>query len=421
MAMNRRTFGIGALALTGVVMAPQVMSAGRPKVAVVGGGAGGATVARYLARATKGAVDITLIEPTRTYYTCFFSNLYLGGFREFDSIGHSYGTLASEFGINVVHDWATGVDRDKKTVQLASGGSVAYDRLVIAPGIDFKYETVPGYGIDSANKMPHAWKAGSQTQLLKAQVENMREGGTFVMVAPPNPFRCPPGPYERVSMVAHVLKQKNPKAKIIVLDPKEKFSKQGLFQEGWNKHYAGMVEWLPGSISGKIERIDAETMEIKTDAETFKADVANVIPGQRAGEIATRAGLTDASGFCPIVPATMQSQIDENIYLVGDSTIAGDMPKSGFSANSQAKVAAMAIQASVTGSKLFPARFANTCWSLIATDDGVKVGATYEATAEKIASTESFISKTGEDAQLRKRTYEESIGWYEGITKDIFG
>jgi sulfide dehydrogenase [flavocytochrome c] flavoprotein subunit len=422
MTISRRTFGLGALALTGAAVAPSIIAAAtRPNVVVIGGGAGGGTAARYLAKAAKGDINVTLIEPTRTYYTCFFSNLYLGGFREFQSIGHSYGTLASEYGINVVHDWATAIDRSKKTVRLASGADVAYDRLVVSPGIDFKYETVPGYGITSANKMPHAWKAGSQTQLLKAQVENMREGGTFVMVAPPNPYRCPPGPYERISMVAYTLKQKNPKAKIIVLDPKEKFSKQPLFQEGWAKHYPGMVEWLPASITGKIEMVNAETMEIKAGGETFKADVANVIPGQRAGEIAMSAGLANQSGYCPIVPATMQSQMDENIYLVGDSTIAGDMPKSGFSANSQAKVAAMAIRASLTGSKLFPARFANTCWSLIADNDGVKVGAKYEATAEKIAKTEGFISKTGEDAQLRKVTYEESIGWYDGITKDIFG
>ena len=421
MKISRRTFGLSTIALAAAAVAPQVMAAARPNVVVVGGGAGGGTVARYLAKAAKGDINITLIEPTRTYYTCFFSNLYLGGFRDFSSIGHSYGMLASEYGINVVHDWATAVDRNKKMVKLASGADVPYDRLVLSPGIDFNYESVPGYGLNSTNNMPHAWKAGSQTQLLKAQVDNMREGGTYIMVAPPNPFRCPPGPYERVSMVAHILKKNNPKAKIIILDPKEKFSKQALFQEGWSKHYPGMIEWLPGSITGEIERVDAEAMEIHAGGEVFKADVANVIPGQHAGKIALSAGLANETGFCPIVPATMQSQMDENIYLVGDTTIAGDMPKSGFSANSQAKVAAMALRASLTGSKLFPARFANTCWSLIDTNDGVKVGAKYEATDEKIAKTEGFISKTGEDAQLRQRTYEESIGWYDGITKDIFG
>jgi len=421
MRINRRTFGIGALAAAGTIVAPGLARAARPKVAVIGGGAGGATVARYIAKGSKGEIDVTLIEPTRTYYTCFFSNLYIGGFRTYDSIGHSYGALASEYGVNVVHDWATSVDRDKRTVGLASGGMVTYDRLIVAPGIDFRYETVPGYGIEAANRMPHAWKAGSQTQLLRAQVEAMPEGGTFVMVAPPNPYRCPPGPYERVSMIAHILKQKNPTAKIVIVDPKEKHSKQALFQEGWAEHYPDMIEWVPASFAGKIERIDAEAMEIHTDSEVFKADAANVIPGQKAGKIAEMADLTNDTGFCPIVPATMQSQMDENVYLLGDATIAGDMPKSGFSANSQAKVAAMAVRASLTGSKLFPARFANTCWSLIGTDDGVKVGAKYEATDDKIAKTEGFISKTGEDGQLRKQTYEESIGWYEGITADMFG
>ena len=400
---------------------PNIASAAKPRVVVVGGGAGGATAARYIAKAAPGMFDVTLIEPTRTYYTCFFSNLYLGGFRDFASIGHSYGKLASEYGINVVHDWATAVDRSARTISLASGSSIGYDRAIIAPGIDFRYETVPGYGVESANRMPHAWKAGSQTQLLKAQVEAMPEGGLYMMVAPPNPFRCPPGPYERVSMVAHLLKQKNPTAKIIIVDPKEKFSKQALFQEGWAKHYEGMIEWLPTSFVGELENIDAVNMEVRTGSETFKPDVCNVIPGQRAGQIATLAGLTDDNGYCPIVPATMQSKMDENIYVVGDATIAGDMPKSGFSANSQAKVAAMAVRASLTDSKLFPAKYSNTCWSLIGTDDGVKVGASYEPTDEKIASTDSFISMTGEDAVLRKRTYEESLGWYDGITADIFG
>ena len=417
---RRHVLGAGAAGVAALA-APMVMAQGRPRVVVIGGGAGGATTARYVAKDSKGAIDVTLIEPTRTYYTCFFSNLYLGGFRDLQSIAHTYGRLAADYGINVVHDWAVAIDRDRREVALAGGARVPYDRLVVAPGIDFKWESVPGYGLDAQNEMPHAWKAGSQTELLKAQVENMREGGTFVMVAPPNPYRCPPGPYERVSMVAHVLKQRNPKAKILILDPKEKFSKQALFEEGWQEHYPGMIEWLPASVSGGVTRVNPATMEIETEIETFKADVANVIPAQKAGRIAEEAGLTNETGFCPIVPATMQSRVDENIHVLGDACIAGDMPKSGFSANSQGKVAAMAVRAALTGSKSFPPRFSNTCWSLIATDDGVKVGARYEATEEKIAKTEGFISKTGEPPELRKRTYEESLGWYAGITKDIFG
>jgi len=421
MRMNRRHVLGAGIAGIATLSAPAVMGQARPRAVVVGGGAGGATAARYIAKDSKGAIDVTLIEPTRRYYTCFFSNLYIGGFRTLDSIGHGYGALASNHGINVVHDWAIAIDRDAKIVALASGGSVPYDRLVVSPGIDFRYETVPGYGLAAQNAMPHAWKAGSQTELLKAQVLAMPEGGTFVMVAPPNPFRCPPGPYERVSMVAHQLRQTNPTAKIIILDAKEKFSKQTLFENGWKAHYPEIIEWLPASITGGVLRVDPATMEIETDLDTFKADVANVIPGQKAGHIAEAAGLTNDTGFCPIVPATLQSQMDENIHLLGDASIAGDMPKSGFSANSHGKVAAMAVRAALTESKAFPPKFANTCWSLIDTDDGIKVGARYEATPEKIAKTEGFISKVGESADMRRQTYQESLGWYAGITADIFG
>ncbi len=419
---SRRTFnrGLGASVAATTLGMPFVARAANPKVVVIGGGAGGGTAARYIAKDSKGAIDVMLIEPSKTYYTCFFSNLYLGGFRDYASIGYTYERMAAQ-GVAVVHDWAETVDRDKKMVHLASGARVAYDRLVVSPGIDIKYDSVPGYSVEASARMPHAWKSGTQVQVLKALVENMKQGGTFVMVPPPNPYRCPPGPYERISMIAHLLKQKNPKAKILVLDPKEKFSKQALFQEGWERHYEGMIEWLPASITGGVKMVDAGAMTIKTDEETIKADAASVVPAQIAGRIAHKAGLTDDSGWCPIIPKTMQSKLDENVHVLGDASVASAMPKSGFSANSQAKVVAMAVRGALTGSRTFDPRFANTCWSLIATDDGVKVGAAYKAGAEKIEVTSKFISKTGEDDALRKQTYEESVGWYEGITKDIFG
>ncbi|MEM6489383.1 MAG: NAD(P)/FAD-dependent oxidoreductase [Pseudomonadota bacterium] len=420
MTLNRRNVLGAGVATVAALSAPPAIGKTRPRVAVIGGGAGGGTAARYIAKDSGGAIDVTLIEPTRTYYTCFFSNLYLGGYRSLTSIAHSYGTIARS-GVNVVHDWATGVDRDARQVALAGGGRVDYDRLIVAPGIDFVPGSVPGWSLDAQNAMPHAWKGGSQTELLRAQIEAMPEGGVYVMVAPPNPYRCPPGPYERVSMVAHYLKQNNPTAKILIFDPKEKFSKQGLFQEGWEEHYPGMIDWLDASFTGPLEEVRPATMEIVVGGEVTKADVCNCVPGQKAGRIAEQAGLTDDSGFCPIVPSTMQSQLDDNVYVLGDATIAGDMPKSGFSANSQAKVAAMAVRAALTGSKVFPARFSNTCWSLISTENGVKVGARYKATDAKIAKTEGFVSQNGEDAALRKQTYEESLGWYAGITADIFG
>jgi len=392
----------------------------KPRVIVVGGGAGGATIARYLAKDSKGELEVVLIEPARTYYTCFFSNLYLGGFQTYESLGHSYGKLATEYGINVVQDYAVGVDRDAKSVTLASGSVLPYDRLVLSPGIDFVEGSVPGWFTTAQHLMPHAYKGGSQTQLLQAQMAAMPQGGTFAMVAPPNPYRCPPGPYERISMVAHHLKTNNPTAKILLLDPKDKYSKQGLFEEGWNTHYPGMITRIGPDMGGNVIEVRPDTMEVVVDGEVEKVDVCNVIPAQRAGNIATIAGVTDAN-WAPVHPDSMLSKMDENIYVLGDSTNQGDMPKSAFSANSQAKVSANHIRGALTGSTVFPAKYSNTCWSLIAPDDGVKVGASYEPTLEKIASVESFISQTGEDAALRKATYEESLGWYAGITTDMFG
>jgi len=393
---------------------------GKPRVVVVGGGAGGATAARYIAKDSAGAIDVVLIEPSRTYYTCFFSNLYLGGYRDMASLGHSYGALAAQ-GVNVVHDWAVGVDRDAKTVALAGGGSVPYDKLILSPGIDFRDGAVQGWDTSAQNAMPHAYKAGSQTELLRAQMESMPQGGTYAMVAPPNPFRCPPGPYERVSMVAHYFKEHNPTAKILIFDPKAGFSKQGLFEDGWNRHYAGMVEWISPDFGGAVDEVRPGSMEVVADGEVVKVDVCNVIPAMKAGRIADLAGVTNDAGWAPVNPRNMADRADENIYVLGDSSQQGDMPKSGFSANSQAKVCANAVRGELTGSAVFPARFSNTCWSLLDTNDGVKVGASYEATDEKIAKTSGFVSQVGEDAATREATYGESVGWYDGITADMFG
>lgn len=419
MTISRRGF-IAATAAASAMAAPMLRAAGKPRVVVIGGGAGGATAARYIAKDSKGAIDVTLVEPTRSYYTCFFSNLYIGGFRSIDSIAHSYGTLASQYGINVVHDWAVGIDRDARTVTLAGGAVLPYDRLVLSPGIDFVDGAVPGWDVTAQNKMPHAYKAGSQSELLAAQISAMPKGGVFALIAPPNPYRCPPGPYERVSMVAHKLRAENPTAKILVVDPKPKFSKQGLFEEGWQRHYGGMIERIGPDFGGDNVSVDPDAMTVNIDGSVEKVDACNVIPAMKAGRICDIAGITEGN-WAPVSGHTMQSRLDENIHVLGDACAQGDMPKSGFSANSQAKVAAMAIRGALTGSKVFPAKFSNTCWSLIDTDDGVKVGASYQATDEKIAKVDGFVSQTGEDAALRKATYEESIGWYAGITADMFG
>lgn len=418
--ISRRRFQQTAAAGTAVLAAPAIVraqSAGR--VVVIGGGAGGGTVAKYVKKDAP-ELDVTLIEANPQHTTCFYSNLYLGGFVDFDSITHGYGGIEG-YGVNVINAMASGVDAAAKTVTLEDGSTVDYDKLVLAPGIDFKWEAIEGYDEAAAEIMPHAYKAGVQTRLLKEKVEAMVEGGTFVMSAPPNPYRCPPGPYERVCMIARQFKETNPTAKIIILDAKEKHSKQALFQEAWANHYDGMIEWVPGDFGGKVAAVDAQAMTITSeDGETFEADAANIIPPQKAGMIAEAAGATDGTGWCPINPHSMASTIVDDIHIVGDACIPGDMPKSGFSANSQAKVCAMAIRHELTGSQKFPARFRNTCWSTLAEADTVKVGANYEATDEKITKTEGFISDVGESANVRKQTREEADAWYDSITTDVF-
>ncbi len=424
MQITRRSFIGSSTATLGTLAlgAPAVLGQAKSRVVVVGGGPGGATAAKYIAKDAKGAIEVTLVEPSKQFVTCFHSNLYVGGFKSMENITHSYDKLAAAHGIKLNHQAAASIDRDKKEVKLADGSVLGYDRLVLSPGIDLKYDSVPGWGQEHEEAMPHAWKAGKQTELLRSRLDAVPDGGIIVMIAPPNPYRCPPGPYERVSMMAHTLKAAGKKnAKIVIIDPKEAFSKQGLFQEGWEKHYPKMVEWFSPKIHDGLKSVDPKTNTVVTGFETYKnAALVNVIPAQMAGKIARDAGLANETGFCPIDPANMRSAKDANVYVVGDACIAGDMPKSAFSANSQAKVAAMMVRGDLTGAQTFPARYTNTCWSLIETDDTVKVGGRYEAKDGKIAAVETFVSKTGEAPELRKQTQEENIGWYSGITADMF-
>lgn len=423
--LTRRDFtslaGASLATATTPLFAPAVLGQAKPRVVVVGGGPGGGTVARYVAKDSNGAVDVTLIEPQKNFTTCFFSNLYVGGFRSFQSITHGYQNVARS-GVRVVHEWARSINRDGKQVVLASGGRVPYDRLVLAPGIDLKWDSVRGYSEAAAETMPHAWKVGAQTSALTKRLNSLSDGALIVMVAPPNPYRCPPGPYERISMFAHVLKTKGHKrSKIIIVDAKPNFSKQALFMEGWERHYPGMVEWQDQKVHGGIQWVDPKVNQVVTDLATYKAALVNVIPAQTAGRIALTTGLADQSGFCPIDPESMRSKMDAKVYVVGDACIPGDMPKSAFSANSQAKVAAMTIRSELTGSRAFPARYANTCWSLIAPDDNVKVGGAYEPGDGKIKQASAFVSQRGEAAEIRKQNFRESLDWYAGIVGEVFG
>ncbi|MDO5631985.1 MAG: NAD(P)/FAD-dependent oxidoreductase [Paracoccus sp. (in: a-proteobacteria)] len=420
MIVSRRSVlgGIGlALAAPAMVRA-QAASA---HVVVVGGGFGGATAARYLRRLNPD-LRITLVEPAQRFVTCPFSNLYLGGLRTWDSIGHGYDDLRVQ-GIEVVHATAQDVDSTARTVTI-DGGTLNYDRLILSPGIDIRWNALEGYDEAAANLAPHAWKAGPQTQLLKSQLEAMPDGGTFVMSITDGAFRCPPGPYERASMVAHYLKMNKPASKILLLDSKDSFSKQGLFRQGWDALYGDMIEWVSLSDDGQVLRVDAAARQVETAfGAVHQADVLNVVPPQKAGWIADRAGVTDATGWVPVRAGRFESALVPGIYVVGDATIAAPMPKSGFCANAQGKVAAAAISAELAGQEPPPASFANTCYSLIGPDWGISVAGVYAADGDSVVEIEGAggVSPIDADADFRKAEAVYGAGWYDAISADIWG
>src|SRR6266704_880705 len=374
---TRREFGYltGGMALA--ALGPRLAaSEAKAKVVVVGGGIGGATAAKYLAGGAR-TIEVTLVEPKTNYTTCFFSNLYLAGLCSLESLTHGYETLAQRYGINVIHDAVTAIDPLAKNVSLEGGAQLSYDRVVLAPGIAFRAGAIDGYDDAAMQIMPHAWTAGPQTELLRQQLESMADGGVFVLVAPPDPFRCPPGPYERASLIAYYFKQYKPRAKILILDAKDSFFAQDVFEDGWNRHYPGMIEWLPGQFTGGIKAVDVKGRLIKTAGDTFKADVANVIPAQEAGRLAQQARLVDQSGWCPIDPMTFESKLQSGIHVIGDAAKAGNMAKSAFASNSQAKVCAFAILAALTRSERFAPHLFNTCYTLLAADDAVTSAISY--------------------------------------------
>jgi sulfide dehydrogenase [flavocytochrome c] flavoprotein subunit len=423
--ITRREFlkftGAGALALgAGGGLARAQLTPAGPHVVVVGGGFGGATVARYL-RLDHPDIRVTLIEPSKQFVTCPFSNLVLGGLRTMESITHGYDGLR-KLGVSVVHDHVAQIDPGRKRLTLASGKDFTYDKLVLSPGISFKWGAIKGYDEKAAEHMPHAWKAGPQTLLLKKQLEAMRDGGVVVIAAPPNPFRCPPGPYERASMIAHYLSKHKPRSKILILDAKDNFSKQGLFQDGWAKLYPGMIEWVPGAKGGKVIEVDVKNHLVITELDKHKADVANIIPPQSAGEIALKTGLANESGFCPVDPKTFESTIQKDIHVVGDSSIAGALPKSGFAANSEAKLCAASIASQLKGQPLPDATFVNTCYSLVGPEYGISVAGVYRITEKGITEVPGAggVSPKEADAGFRADEAKYAFGWYASIAKDIW-
>jgi len=421
--INRRNFikiAGGAAAVSAIGFPAIAAAAGKKQVVIVGGGTAGATAAKYIRRADD-SVEVTLIEPNEYYYTCYLSNEVLGGHRKLESLKFGYDGLRKH-GVTVVQDTVIAIDAAARKVTTKGGKSFSYDRCIVAPGISFR-DNIEGYDEAAAEKFPHAWKAGEQTALLRRQLEAMSDGGTVLIAAPPNPFRCPPGPYERASQIASYLKTHKPKSKILIVDAKDKFSKQGLFQQGWERHYPGMIEWKKGAdTGGGIMRVDAKAGTVSTDFDDMKVDVANIIPAQKAGVIAAAAGLTDDSGWCPIMGSTFESTIHKGIHVIGDAAIAKPLPKSGYAANSQAKVVAAAVVELVNGREPGTPSWVNTCYSLITPDDGISVAMVYNLVDGKVAKVEGSGGLTPMDSSPadRKREVQYAYSWFDNITHDIF-
>jgi len=419
-ALSRRAL-VGAL-----LAAPAISHAqAAPRLVVVGGGFGGASAARF-ARLHAPDVAVTLIEPQPRFITCPYGNLVLGGIRRMEDITHGYEGLAAR-GVRIVADRVVGIDPVARSLRLGGGATLGYDRLILSPGIAIRWGALEGYDEAAADLLPHAWIAGdgAQTRLLRAQLEAMPDGGVVGLSIPANPFRCPPGPYERISMIAHYLKQNKPRSKILALDAKEGFSKQGLFQDGWRALYGDMVEWVPSNRDGKVVKVDPREKVLESEFGTrHRVDVGNVIPPQSAARIAIDAGLADASGWVPVNPITFESRAAPGIHVVGDATIPGPMPKSGYVANTTAKQAAASAIAMLRGAAPPQAVYFNTCYSHVGMDYGISVVGIYRPNAEGTAIVEvpnsGGVSPRGDLPEQRRLEALYADAWYASITQDMF-
>jgi sulfide dehydrogenase [flavocytochrome c] flavoprotein chain len=392
-----------------------------PRVVVIGGGFAGASCARALRQLDPG-IAVTLVEPNTTFTACPFSNAVIAGMRELSAQQFTYERVAAD-GIVLARTTATAVDPHARSVTVADGARLPYDRLVLAPGIDLRWGALPGYDEAAAEQVPHAWRAGEQTLLLRRQLEAMPDGGLVVITAPPNPFRCPPGPYERASLIAHYLKTKKPRAKLLVLDAKDTFSKQRLFQAAWAELYPGVLEWVPLSKGGSVTAVEVATRTVVTDFGRHKAAVANVIPPQKAGRIADAAGVADRSGWCPIDPVTFESRLQPSIHVIGDAAIAGAMPKSAFAANSQAKTCAAAVARLLKGTAPSTPKLINTCYSLVAPDYAISIAGVYQPSSGQLADVPGAGGVSPTEAPRATRAAEAVLAeaWFRTIAAEVFG
>jgi sulfide dehydrogenase [flavocytochrome c] flavoprotein subunit len=403
--------GIASAAAASALPHP-LLAQGAARIVVIGGGFGGASCARTL-RQLDPKLQVTLVEPNQVFTACPFSNEVISGLRELPMQQFRYDRIAAS-GVTVIAQAAAKIDPQGRTVTLADGSLLPYDRLVLAPGIDLRFDALPGYDEATAARMPHAWKAGEQTILLRKQIEAMADGGTVVLAVPAAPLRCPPAPYERASLIAHYLKNNKPRSKVLILDAKDGFSQQKLFEAAWKELYPGMIERIALSQGGRVTSVEA-------DFGNYTADVASVIPPQKAGRIAEIAGAADNTGWCPIDPVNFTSKLVPNIHVIGDACIAGQLPKSASAAHAQGKACAAVIVNMMSGKPPEAPRLTGACYNTVEPGYAFSLSGIYQPKDGQFAEVESATSPVNAPREERRREAERAENWFKTITVDIFG
>lgn len=423
MSLDRRDFlklgvaGIAIGAFPGLAFATsEIIPKKGQRVVIVGGGFGGATAAKYMRMWSNNKIDVVLVERNPQFISCPMSNTVLGGSRTIGDLTRSYDTLKKKYGVKLVQGEVTAIDTQKQTVMLAQG-HLGYDRLIIAPGVDFMFEQIEGLNAEVAGEsIPHAWKAGAQTVLLRKQLEAMPDGGVCVIGVPKAPYRCPPGPYERACQIAFYLKNNKPKSKVLVLDANPDItSKKGLFMAAWKDLYPGMVEYRANAM---VTKVNVAGKTVSTEFEDVKADVLNVIPPMKAGVIASMAGVVNVDKrWCAVDFTSYESKVHKNVHVIGDAVSAA-LPKSGYMATSQAKICAAAIIELMQGQAPDPVpTIANTCYSMVSDSEAMHVAHMYRFDAEK----QAMIAGEGGGVSAKRSELEGTLAgyWLENVLNDV--
>ena len=418
---TRREVGGLIAASAALLAAPTVLRAQTTaRVIVIGGGFGGASCARAL-RQADAKLEVTLVEANKTFTSCPQSNEVIAGLREINAQYFGYDKIAAE-GVRVVLQAAAAIDAPAHKVTLADGATLAYDRLVLAPGIDIDFTALQGYDEAASALMPHAYKAGEQTLLLRQQIEAMPDGGTVAIAVPANPSRCPPAPYERASLIAHYLKTYKPKSKVLILDAKDSFSQQKLFEQAWNELYAGMIERIPLSQGGRVTGVEIATRTVVTEFGNYNPDVANIIPPQKAGRIAALAAAADRTGWCPIDAATFASKLLPDVHVIGDACLGGGIPKSAGAAQAQGKACAAVIVRDLTGRSSEPPPLTGICYSLVAPNTAFSLSGVYQPKGDLFAEVEGGrTSSLDAPRNARAAEADAATAWFKALTHDAFG